>query len=244
VSTLYWLKVARKARLYKQPEYPNFEALLEAEAEQPSDDFANAAKYVPPSLTFAGVIFAVVVTAMRHNAGMLTVAVPFAFVAAVLWFLFTYLDRRIPKSRQLVRKRAKEIAQRVCGFSNIVGVEPAMIPAVGVMLEEAARIYMKHRSDTPTPSSEKALLALEEGMGKIMELAVPPTLQQRQELEKKWAYPLLDEMKEVDRVLDEHANRALDASTSKGYDTFSRLQQARMELQGYDSAVEELEQKH
>lgn len=247
MSTLYWLKIARRAKLYKQPEYPNIEALLEAESQQPSDDFRTLAKVVPAVIAAFGFVTAVMAVVTQHNNWLFLSTLGSGALALGVWYIFDRLDKKIPPSRVDVRKHAKKITERMCGFSNIVGVEPAFSPAVGSMLDEAARIYLKHRTeDSAVPFANnraKASIALEEGMARLMELGLLPNCRaQDLEVEKGWAFALLQEMREMDVALDQHLRTALATDSTGVADPRANLRDARMELMRNESAIAEFEQ--
>ena len=246
MSTLYWLKVARKAKLYKQPEFPHIEALIESEDGQISDDYAMMAKIIPASIIGIGVIICAVAAFWQHSPWAMLATIPTGFLAVGTWYVLDKLDKRIPRSRVSVRVQTKAIAQRVCGFSNLVGVEPALSSSVGAMIDEAARIYMKHRIENPNPvplnSREKAASALEDAMARMLQLAAPDNARsQDAELEKGWAWPLLQEMRDMDVALDrqtrEEATQPVDPN-----DALAQLREARMELLGTETALDELRQ--
>jgi len=246
VSTLYWLKFARKTKFFKQPEYANVEALLEAEADQPDEDFRQIANVVPPILAGVGLLVAVAGIFFTHSLTFLFAILGFGTLATVLWFIFDRLDKKIPRSRARLTKHSKEVLGRVCGFTNIIGIEPALSPAVGQILDEAAGIYLKHRSGDPgsfAESRQRAFTALEEGMAKLMELGTQPTVRaQELELQRGWAYPMLQEMRSLDKALDEHQRNSL-ANPLQADDPLAQLRSARMELQGIDTAIDELRQQ-
>ena len=251
VSMLYWLRMARRANLVKQPEYPNIEALIELEADKPGEDIRLAAKIVPPIVFGVGLAAGVIGVIFSHLLKLLWIPVLTGAIAVVLLLMFNYMARRISPGKARVRKRTKQLAQRICGFSNIVGVEPALAPLVGIMVDEAARIYLKHCSeDKPVreemfaSSRERAERAIEEGMARMLELGTQPSIiAQDLELQRGWAQPLLQEMRDLDTALDQHMKSSLGEPTSATPDPLAQLRQARHELQNLDSALGELEQQ-
>lgn len=250
MSALTWLRVARRVRgLSAQRELPNLEALLEAEAGQPSNDFRIAARVVPPVMCFVGAIFLTIALA-THFYPMLAGVVLFGVAAGVLWKVFDHMDRKISPSKARLRKLADVVMKRYSGFGNIVGLDPALSPTVGEVLDQAAAIYMKHSAATPSKDSKlfadsqaKAVRALEDAMARMMELAEPQGVRaQELELSKGWARQLLQEMRGMDRALDAHAQSLAASSVAGAIDPMAGLREARLELQRIDTAVDELEQ--
>ena len=245
MSTLYWLRIARRAKLYRQPEFPNLEALIESEHGQPSDDFNLLAKIIPPCVIAFGIAIALFVSFRANNFLYLLSMVPVDAAALAIWYIFDRFDKRIPRSRVAIRKRTKAIEERICAFSNIVGMDPAITAETGEVLDEAARIYLKHRPDPASPeftnNQSKAKQALEEAMARIMDLATVDARAQKVELEKGWAPALLQEMRDMDRALDAHAQSL--AGTGLDFnDPLLQLRQARLELKNVDAAMNELDQ--
>jgi hypothetical protein len=179
VSSLYWLRIARTAKLYKQPEYPHVEALLEAEDEEPGDDYRMLAKIILASIVGCALLVVIVAVFATRSLWPQMSTFGAGAIATIVWFILDSYDKRISRSKARIRTLSKQIVQRVCGLSNIVGVEPAVSPAVGPVPDEAAAIYLKHCSDHPNqterPYNEgrmKAEGALEEAMARMMELAI------------------------------------------------------------------------
>ena len=249
MGSLNWVRAARKmVGLAPLPEYPNLEALLEAQNGQVSFDYYILARVVPTivgilgGLTFIGLAFTV-------NAFFIFGIIGSGAIAAGLWFLLDWLDKLIPRSRARLRKLGEEIWKRYEGFGNSLGISPALSPGVATILDEAAAIYLKH-SNPRAPQKvandprSKALQALEESMAQMLELARPTTvLAQDHELSTGWAQPMLQEMREMDRALDQHMQAALAAQAIDSADPLANLRDARQELQGNRTAMDELENR-
>jgi hypothetical protein len=229
------------------PEYPNLEALLEAQEGTVSYDYQVLSRVIPGlvagvgSLVFIGLALAI---SPFYLLGVLG----FGVLAAGLWFVLDSLDKRIPRSRAQLRKLGEEIWKRYQSFANMVG-QPALAPSVCEVLDEAASIYLKHSNETEAKQSLqgeariRAVQALEEAMARLLELGKPTSVQaQELELQVGWARPLLQEMRDTDKALTHHLQTALAAQAINTADPLSNLRDARMELLGNENAMIELEQ--
>ncbi len=201
---------------------------------------------MPAIISVAGLL-AFIPLAIKVNALFLSGAVAFMALAYGAWLVCDRLDKAIPRSKARIRKLSEQLVARLSRFANVMGLDPALSPAVGKVLDESAGIYLKHspdfREDQANPFSEnhlKAVRALEEAMARMLELATPQTVRaQELELSRGWAVPLLQEMRALDRALDEHARAMLhDASNAP----LVGLREARLDLQGLGTALDELEQ--
>lgn len=248
VGALTFFRAARRAvGLAPQPEYPNLEALLEAEADQPSNEYRLAARIAPPII---GGLGATVFTVLSFVASPFFAfgAVGMIGLATGLWFMFDRQDKKIGPEKARLRKRAHDLWERYGGFASVVGVKPAFSENVCEVLDEAASIYLKHSAQAPDPDSvyagthAKAAKALEDAMGRMLELGLPQTVAaQELELDAGWARALLQEMRDLDRALDNH--RQIAANGASHNDPRARLLEARIELQQIDSAIDELDQR-
>ncbi len=241
---LYGLRVARKVGgLYQQPEFANLETMLLAQQRQPHDDYRTLARVLPAGIAFFVAVF--LPMAIKNAPWGLLWPIGFALVSALVWRLFDYLVRSIPNARRRIRMISEAVMNRMGKLTNVVGVEPAISPRVGEVLDEAAAIYLRYPPSTrrsPVPEPEmKARTAIEEAMARMMGLVEPETVSaQELELEKGWAAPLLKEMKDLSAALDEHASvREVDVVD----DPLANLRAAKLELEARSSAVQELEQR-
>ncbi len=233
--------------LTRQHEFPNLEALLESEG-KPHNTFRVLSYCIPPAvLLFGGAsVFLAVWTGAADLAISIGSGVTVA-LAATAWLIFDRLDRSIPRSKKRVRQLTVKLLSRYVGLGNLVGAEPAIDPEVGALLDEAAKIYLKHLSaeDKGSVFSEArstAMHALETALAKLLELSEPASAAaQRQAMSHGWAEPLVAEMRELDRALDSHARNALVKKSAE--EPLAGLRDARLELQKIDAAVEELEQQ-
>lgn len=249
MGALSWYRAAQKAvGMSPMREFPNLEALLETESGQPHNDYRVLSWIFPPVLLLGGWI-AILDAVLTKNFGLLWCGVGIAGFGGGVWFFLDHLDKTIPKSRAKIRKLSQKIWLRYRKITNIVGVSPALMPAVGEMLEEAAGIYLRHSKDVPknldvaSGSRERALRALEDAMARMLELGEPPTVRgQELEMGAGWAEPLLAEMRETDRMLERHVPAEL-IEPRETLDPLAALREARIELQRVDTAVEELEQR-
>lgn len=249
MGSLSWIRAARRAvGMSPQAEYPHLEALMEAEEGQPHYDYRVCAKVIPAIVGIVGVAISILLVLFVNPAFMFG-ALGTGILATGLYFLFDWLDRRIPRSKAHLRKMSEGIWGRYKGFANMIGVAPALSPRVAAVLDEAAGIYLKH-SNAPDTRKEvlgeprtRALQALEEAMARLLELGQPQTAEaQDLELAAGWAQPLLQEMRDMDQALDRHLQTAIAAQAINSADPRANLRDARMELLGNQSALEELEQ--
>jgi hypothetical protein len=227
------------------PEYPNLEALMEAEEGQPHNDFRILARVVPPITILVGCsVF--IPLAFTVSALFIIGVFGFMALAAGIWYICDRIDKAIPRSKARIRKLCEVIWSRYRGFANIVGVDPALSPSVAKVLDEAAAIYLKRATTREAQqrhygeSHLKALEALEEAMARMLQLGEPATVREQDlALAAGWAQPLLQEMREVDVVLQQPL-RSNDAITST--DPLANLRIARLEIQGIETAFDELEE--
>jgi len=250
MGSLSWIRAARRAvGLSPQAEFPHLEALMEAEEGQPHYDYRVCANVVPPIVAGLGIVVSVILAAVLHNQAFIFGVFGIGAIATGLWFLFDALDRRIPRSKAQLRKMSEVIWDRYKGFANMLGISQTLSPKVGAILDEAAGIYLKHsnaadtRKEVQGEPRARALQALEEAMGRLLELGQPQTPEaQDLELAAGWAQPLLQEMRDMDQALDRHLQSAIAAQAINTADPRANLREARMELLGNQTAIEELEQ--
>ncbi|HLK14684.1 MAG TPA: hypothetical protein VKT78_07750 [Fimbriimonadaceae bacterium] len=243
-----WFRIARRvAGGSALPEHAALETLIQAEGEKPHNDYRIAAYVVPAVVaTLTGLVGLIVV--VENGWRNWPVFLPCAALAAGLWALFYHLDRRIPESLRKVRRLSDRIGHRYAKFTSLVGVQPAISPRVAEVLDEAAAIYLKHRPLTVKGSRKidagpfgRARQALEDAMGRMLELAEPDTpLAQEVALDQGWALPLLQEMRTAAMTLDQFEG-SLESGGLDRNDPLSNLREARRELQGIEAALGELE---
>src|SRR5579859_4259422 len=135
MGALSLLRVVRRVPgLGNQPEYPNLEALLEAESGQPGNDYRIASRVAPPIVGAVGLAIFIPLAILRGPAYVLG-AIAFAAIAGALWLIFDQLDKRIPPAKKRIRELCEGLLKRYRGFGNMVGVEPALSPAVGKLID-------------------------------------------------------------------------------------------------------------
>jgi hypothetical protein len=252
MGSLSWIRAARRAvGMTPQAEFPHLEALMEAEEGQPHYDYRVCAKVIPPIVAGIGVVASIALVAIFRNQAIIFGAFGAGAIATGLWFLFDWLDRRIPRSKAQLRKMSEGIWQRYKGFANMLGINPTLSPRVAAVLDEAASIYLKHfnaadtRKEVQGEPRARALQALEEAMARLLELGQPQTPEaQDLELAAGWAQPLLQEMRDMDYALDRHLQTAIAAQAINSADPRANLRDARIELLGNQTAIEELEQDY
>jgi hypothetical protein len=249
MSSLSWIRAARRAvGMSPQSEFPHLEALMESEENQAHYDYRSCAKIIPPLVAILGVITSVMFALILKNQAIVFGSFSGGALATGLWFLFDALDRRIPRTKAQLRKLSEGIWQRYKGVANMIGVNPTLSPSVAPILDEAAGIYLKHlnaadtRKQVQGESMARAVQALEEAMVRLLELGQPLTREaQDLELNAGWAMPILQEMRDTDQALDRHLQTANAAQAINSADPRANLRDARMELLGHQTAIEELE---
>jgi hypothetical protein len=250
MGALSWVRAARRVvGIAPQAEYHNLEALLESEENQPYEVYRILSYIIPPVIFIATSAPLVALSLRGHPLFLLGMMVSGA-IAVGSWVLLDKLDRSIPTSKARIRKLAHGIWERYCGFSHIVGVDPAISPSVAVILEEASGIYLKHSAierknrEHFSQFQEKAVQALEEAMAKMLELAVPSAIRaQELELSAGWAEPLLQEMRDMDVALDQHSQTLNTVHVAGSGNPIAGLREARLELERIEAAVVELQQR-
>lgn len=248
VGVLSFVRLARRVTGWGSgQEYRSLEALLEAEAGEPTDDYRIAAWAVSGTLLLT-TIGLVVAAVWMHSALLLLWPVISALLGIGAYLLFDHMDKQIPKSRARLRKQAKQVLTRYSSLANLVGVAPALSPQVATVLDQACEITLKHLS-TPTRRAQSepqavALSALEDALARMFDLAKATSVEaQDAELSRGWAQPLLDEMRQLDRSLERH-RASVRTHGLEADDPLARLREARLELQRSEAAIEELDQEH
>jgi hypothetical protein len=248
MSALSWFRAARRAiGLPGQPVFTNLEALLETEGRDDRVDFRILARILPIVLLVlnAGIVFAML---RRDNPAALVWALGSCAAAYGLWALLDRCDRAVSRSKVRIRALSRQLRTRYHALTHLIGVEPALSPAVASILDEASGIYLRHAG--PCPPERRGLLdaprtraleAMEEGLARLMELSEPaaPHAQELQ-LGRGWAQPLLEEMRGLDRLLIELEDGSRTPLCEEADDPLARLREARAELERLDSAVVEL----
>ncbi|WP_144240941.1 hypothetical protein [Fimbriimonas ginsengisoli] len=242
MGSLTWYRAARRAvGLSSQPEYPNLEALLEAEASQPHSGYFYAARIVPPvGIVVGNGVF--VPLAMNFSPLFYIGAVGLSVVGGGLGILFNFLDRSLSPAKKHIRRQAHMIWGRY-GIGSLIGTSPVISPVVGQVLDEAASIYMRHaQRKSSTEVHRRAFQALEVAMARLMELAAIENAQNQElEFDSGWALPLLQEMRQMDTALARLTQFA--PSGSAPVDPLANLRDARAEVAGIVSAIDELDQQ-
>lgn len=254
MASLSWLRLARRIPgLARQPELPNLEALIEAEGQKPGDDFLIARWVVPLVLTVVAVaVFTPLAILVEPWLGFFGAGL--IAIGGILGLCFHAIAKAIPPSRVVLRKRSRKLLERMCRVKHLLGLEPVLAPEVGSVLDEAARLYLKSATDTGNEARtgvweearERAMLAMEEAMGRLLELAEPDNAQAQEiALSRGWAQPLLNEMAALGQALDRHAaDERLAKLTSAEPDALAGLRSVRDELERIESAESELDRYH
>lgn len=128
---------------------------------------------------------------------------------------------------------------RYSSLGNIFGGEHVLSEEFASVVDEVARHYLKHCSDTASQQGDapaKAARAIEAAMARIME-AANFTDRSSQERAMVWAQPMLDELRSLDLELDQFA--ILSQSEDRD-DPLAGLRNARSELQSITAASQEM----
>lgn len=255
MSTLAPLRIARWFRRSSNPpEYPHLEALIEQESAKVTDGYHYArwivplvgaglalACFLPPALTVHPLFWI-------GSAGMVA-------LGCTLGYVFHRLAKGISSAQILLRKRCLALSQKLVSLRNLIGVSPTVSPKVAKLLDGAAQVYLTTKAPEGRSraaengvwevATRKARLAMEEGMAELLTLAEPETPQAQEiELSRGWAQPLLVEMRETARLLDQQARRAhLAAQLDATLSPLAGLADARAQLEQLDSAASELDRQ-
>lgn len=252
MGALSLLRLARRIPgLAKQSELPNLETLIELESLKPKDDYHIARWLLPLIHTTIGLAVFTPLTLMV-SPWFLIGAIGLPTIGLTLGAIFHFMAKRITPAQINLRKRSNKLMHRFVGLKNLLGFEGVLSPKVAQILEEASRLYLKctgvvedkrPQASVWTDAREKAERAMEEAMGRMLELAEPETAAaQEAELSRGWAMPLLREMTALDQALEEHRhNERLAMLTDPAADALAGLRDARSELERLDSATDELE---
>ncbi|HRK22020.1 MAG TPA: hypothetical protein PLX06_09430 [Fimbriimonadaceae bacterium] len=248
MSSLSWLRFARRLPgLSKQPEYPDLEALVEAEADKTSDEYHIARWVVPLILGTVGA--AVFIPLSIFVSPYFLIGTGGLWVtAATLGTIFHWIAKGITPGQVALRKRTRNLRNRMIQVKNLLGFEPALSPKVGEVLDQAARYYLQVcHEETPVGMWPEARLraraAMEEAMTRMLELTEPPNgPAQEAVLARGWAMPLLAEMKALAKAMAEHEEgQRRSPIASSDADALAGLREARVELERLDQATQELD---
>jgi hypothetical protein len=248
VSSLTWLKLARKVPgLNRQPEFPHLESLIEQEGQHASEELLVARWLVPLILTVVGLSVFIPLMILVHPMFLLgTLGLP--SLGIVLGFVFHSMVKSLPPARIELRKQCRKLGERLLGFKNLIGIEPALSPRVGEVLDEAAMLYLRIRSRADSvarsnlgiDSLSKAADAMEDAMAKLLQLAEPDGIAaQDAALSGSWGEQIVSEMRRLDKAL-ESSERNAQASRMIESDALARLRETREEIENTESAVLEL----
>ncbi len=235
-----------------QPELASLEAFLEAEAGRQDDAFHIARWVVPLVLSVVGVsVF--LPLALIFDPLFILGAVGMVALGGTLGMIFHRIAKSIPISRINLCKRAKLVLARLLRFRSLLGLEPALSPKVGEVLDQAARLYLIAVPEPEVARASgngvwsqariKATRAMEEAMARMLELAEPESAQAQEfALARGWAQPLLSEMEALAKAIQKHdkADRRLQPGDEK-LEAISGLRDARSDLERLEEAVAELE---
>jgi hypothetical protein len=233
----------RTTKFTAQREYPHLEALLSGEEGRPHNDYRIIGQVTPPIIVLLGFVLSLAVGTDHGLGAMFMIAFSGVALAHGVGVLCHRLDGSIPKTKQRIRKLARQIWGKYSSFPHLFGGRPTLSENVGNLLNEAAGLYLRHPDPNVafSPAQNRAIEALETAMAQLLDLAVFPTVEaQDREFDRGWAQPVLREMRELDQVL----SRTFAHEPSKALETgpLARLHEAKMELLGLEAAAEELHQ--
>lgn len=244
-----WLRFARKLPgLNKQPTYPDLEALVEAEAEKTGDEY-HIARWVVPLVGVGAGVLVFLPLSIFVSPYFLFGLGGLSLIGAGIGYICHLIAKGVSPSLIALRKRTRVLRDRLINLKNILGFEPALSPAVGEMLNEAAHYYLQVCHDEAPAgmmwpeARQRALAAMEEAMTRMLELAEPPTVSAQDAiLVRGWAKPLLNEMKELAKKLKEHEQTQRESPLiATDSDALAGLREARVELERLDQATQELD---
>jgi hypothetical protein len=213
---------------------------MESEGDKPQDVFRILSYVFPGVFGFLALISVVGLFASPHlfYAGA---GATFGLLAVVAWIVFDRLDKTIPQVRRQLRKKCEALWHRYGNVSNLVGIEPAVAPEVGAVLDEAASIYSRHRGkeERLDTTQIRAREAIEAAMERMLDLASHDSVRaQALEFDQGWAIPLLREMRKTDQLLSTHSYGALGVRPN---DPLAMLREARADLEITETARIELD---
>ena len=244
MGALTWVRISRRLPgVVRQRELANLEALIDAEeGRQPTRNLFILSCAIPAGIgTFGGL--SVFVAWISGNKGLpLALGTAFtAVLAAGAWFIFYRLYRAVPPSKRRLRDLVLKFTRQYASVGNIVLGEGSLSDPFATVLDEAAGIYLQQSSvddDSLTGAPAKAMVALEEAMSKLLEVALlKDQVAQNQAL--TWTQPLLEEMRLLNQSLAEHA---MTVKHNEFADPLASLREARAELETSTTAIQELGQ--
>lgn len=255
MSTLAPLRIARWFRRSSNPpEYPHLEALIEQESAKVTDGY-HYARWIVPLVGVSVALACFLPLALTVHSLFWIGSAGFVALGGGLGYVFHRLAKGISTSQLLLRKRCLALSHKLISLRNLIGVSPTVSPKVAKLLEDGAQVYLTTR--VPEDSSRaaengvwesatrKARLAMEEAMAELLTLAEPETPHAQEiELARGWAQPLLNEMKETARLLEQQSKRAfLAAQLDATLSPLASLADARIQLEQLDSAASELDRQ-
>jgi len=227
--------------LAPQAEYPQLEAFLEHEVQNPTVDW-RILQIVFTSV-FGGMgALGTIVSLAAHKMAIEPLWVIFAVAGIASWFVCGRLLHTVRPARLQIHKKSEQILGRLSHLTNLVGIQEALAPEVGMVLDEAAGIYRTYceKADPKDANSSRAIQALEAGMAKLLDLGtLESPAAQTLEFDRGWAMPLLREMRRTAELLDRQRSGGLALSPD---DPLATLREARAELEVREAARIELDQ--
>lgn len=253
MGALTWLKVSRRVPgLNKEPEFQNLEALVESEAARPSDAY-HIARWVVPLVASVIGISTFLPLALFVHPGFFYGMWGMVGLGGILGFIFHRVALTISESRLALRRRVKVLAGRMLRLRSLLGLDPALSPAVGKLLDEAAVYYFKVCGEAPgagrrhsnlmTQSRARSEAAMEAAMAKMLELAEPDnSAAQEIRLNQGWALPLLKEMRSLSEAVQrQDQEEGIAEAEGTARDTLAALRTARGDIESIEEALQELQ---
>lgn len=255
MSTLAPLRIARWFRRSSNPpEYPHLEALIEQESAKVTDGY-HYARWIVPLVGLSVALACFLPLALTVHSLFWIGSAGFVALGGGLGYVFHRLAKGISTSQMLLRKRCLALSHKLISLRNLIGASPAVSPKVAKLLDEAAQVYLATKAPTGDSgpvgdglwesATRKARLAMEAGMAELLTLAEPETPHAQETLlSRGWAQPLLAEMRQTAKLLDEQSRKAhLAAQLDATFSPLAGLADARAHLEQLESATTELDRQ-
>ena len=173
MASLSWLRLTRRLTgIVRQEELTNLEGLIDLEAErQPAYNLFILSCAIPAGIgVFGGLSVFVAWIAGNSGLPLILGSALTAVLAAGAWFIFYRLHQSVSPTKRNIRKLVMKFSEKYQKFGNVFLGENSLNQDFGMILDEAAGIYLRHSSEE-TESPTKAVRAIDEAMIKLLEVA-------------------------------------------------------------------------